>query len=546
MRKTNLMRTASVTLAAALMMTGCAGASSKETTPAIIASTEDAVVTSEAETTLPESTEEVTEEATTEEPTAESTELEESTEETEDTSEADDTTADTEDTSEAEDTSAVEDTTETEPATETETEIPTTTVIETTAKPTVPETTTETPTTTAKPVETKPVETTTVAPETTTAPVVLSSISASISGTHYSGDTLTAADFTVTGKYSDGHTENLSGWAASPLTLVKGQNTITVALGNISTTTTITVDDRPAQQPTQPSTPSNPSAATYSGMDIVNVALPLIKTPYIYAGTTPSGFDCSGFVSFCYKQIGISVPTGAKAQSTCGQQIGIWDMRPGDIIVFEYPNGNVHTGLWISNGFMMDSLEGIGVSLRPFLSSASMDYSNVSKIYAVRVGNNTCANKGNADFVNYATSRTWDQSAWEKIHYYWNEDRLAALPTLEVARQMYVESDGEWYTNAKIELKEMLEAGSISQAEYDSNVKSFDEELKRLSNYSYGHWVVEEFRNMVGWSYWDASSGYYEDGRPYDVGEWWSEHLFNITGMQNLPAELKVGKRFSY
>lgn len=73
-------------------------------------------------------------------------------------------------------------------------------------------------------------------------------------------------------------------------------------------------------------------------------------TPYRYGGTTPAGFDCSGFTQYVYRQVGIKLPRTSSMQRRAGRTIPRSQARPGDLV---YMPG--HIGIYIGNGMMYDS-----------------------------------------------------------------------------------------------------------------------------------------------------------------------------------------------
>lgn len=98
-------------------------------------------------------------------------------------------------------------------------------------------------------------------------------------------------------------------------------------------------------------TPAAAPAPAPSASGIVGIAQSLFGIPYVYGGTTPSGFDCSGFTSYVYRQAGISIPRTASAQQAAATPVS--SPSPGDLVFFGSPA--YHVGIYVSPGRMIDA-----------------------------------------------------------------------------------------------------------------------------------------------------------------------------------------------
>jgi peptidoglycan DL-endopeptidase CwlO len=85
---------------------------------------------------------------------------------------------------------------------------------------------------------------------------------------------------------------------------------------------------------------------------IASYALRFVGTPYVYGGSTPAGFDCSGFTAYVYAHVGISLPHSSAAQGRMGTRIALADARPGDLVIV---NGGSHVGIYLGGGTFIDA-----------------------------------------------------------------------------------------------------------------------------------------------------------------------------------------------
>ncbi len=85
---------------------------------------------------------------------------------------------------------------------------------------------------------------------------------------------------------------------------------------------------------------------------VVGIAMQYLGIPYVYGGSSPSGFDCSGFLMYVYAKVGVSLPHNAAAQYGYGTPVSRDQLQPGDLVFF---NGLGHNGMYIGGGQFIHS-----------------------------------------------------------------------------------------------------------------------------------------------------------------------------------------------
>ncbi|WP_353951190.1 C40 family peptidase [Knoellia sp. S7-12] len=88
-----------------------------------------------------------------------------------------------------------------------------------------------------------------------------------------------------------------------------------------------------------------------SASGVVNIARSLLGIAYVYGGTTPAGFDCSGFTQYVFRKAGVSIPRTASAQQAAATPVS--SPRPGDLVFMGSPAW--HVGIYTGDGKFIDS-----------------------------------------------------------------------------------------------------------------------------------------------------------------------------------------------
>ncbi|SEM31331.1 NlpC/P60 family protein [Paenisporosarcina quisquiliarum] len=106
------------------------------------------------------------------------------------------------------------------------------------------------------------------------------------------------------------------------------------------------------------------AASSVNSSELVATAKDLIGTKYRGGGITKAGFDCSGFVSYVYNDLGVSLPRTSSGMYASGSKIDKSDLSSGDLVFFNTSGRGVsHVGIYIGDGKFIHSSTSKGVKI---------------------------------------------------------------------------------------------------------------------------------------------------------------------------------------
>ncbi len=163
----------------------------------------------------------------------------------------------------------------------------------------------------------------------------------------------------------NGQTGYISGEYVS-FTSAPASNTFAVTLSDWGGTTDIILTD-----------------SSSDAQALLSYASTLMGCPYVYGGTDPSGFDCSGFVQYVYKHFGISIGRSSDDQYEDGIRVAEEDLQPGDLLFWTSSESakTTHSAIYIGNRQFIHASSNDGITI----SSMDSLWYSMRYVGAVRI-----------------------------------------------------------------------------------------------------------------------------------------------------------------
>jgi cell wall-associated NlpC family hydrolase len=113
-----------------------------------------------------------------------------------------------------------------------------------------------------------------------------------------------------------------------------------------------TAPAKSSRKTTRPPASDSSSSRSVRGSEVLAIAARYVGVPYVYGGTSPHGFDCSGYTGYVYRQLGISLPRTANQQMQATRRVSRSQARAGDLVFFVSGGRAYHVGIYAGGGKM--------------------------------------------------------------------------------------------------------------------------------------------------------------------------------------------------
>ncbi len=116
--------------------------------------------------------------------------------------------------------------------------------------------------------------------------------------------------------------------------------------------------------------PAISSGSNFLSNRIISNAMDYLGVPYVFGGTSPYGFDCSGYVQYVFANAGISLPRTADVQYEVGTPISTTELVSGDLVFFStYTWGASHVGIYLGDNNFIHASSSRGIAIDSLGSS---------------------------------------------------------------------------------------------------------------------------------------------------------------------------------
>ncbi|MFC3041361.1 NlpC/P60 family protein [Virgibacillus xinjiangensis] len=122
---------------------------------------------------------------------------------------------------------------------------------------------------------------------------------------------------------------------------------------------------------------ANGSVSNEKGIDkVIRAGYPHIGTPYVWGGKGPSGFDCSGFISWAFAQGGYSLPSHTTALAKEGSKVSYNNIEQGDLVFFDTYKKDGHVGIYVGDGSFIGAQNSTGLAVADMTSGYWKEHFN--------------------------------------------------------------------------------------------------------------------------------------------------------------------------